>query len=257
MTTLERTAMLAHARSPRLARLERRALDVVERWLSRSRRPYVAFSGGKDSTVLLHLVRRARPGVVAIYGHDEYEWPGTQELLASYGNVIQVCGPVRHADWFVSWYDRTTTAMPADAVWVDSVPGDDGSVATYARAHGFDGAAIGLRSLEASYRAAHIRSAAKRSGEGPLIFATTKGVWQCYPLADWDDRDVWGYVLRHSIPYHPAYDRMAEVGIPLKSRRIGPFAPAGAEVPTLTNLRRCYPEAFTRFASRYPQALNT
>jgi phosphoadenosine phosphosulfate reductase len=222
-------------------------MDVIDDWLTRCQKPYVAFSSGKDSSVLLHLVRQREASVVGLYGHDEYEWPGTQELLRTAGNVIQVCGPVRHAEWFVSWQERPEQ-LPPGALWHDSVPGDAGSVVGYAREMGCDGAAIGLRSDEAGYRKTHIRAS------GRLFWAEGKQVWQCYPLADWKDADVWAYLAAHEVPYHPAYDRMAEVGIPMKARRIGPFAPAGAEGPALSNLRRCYPASFNRFAARYPQA---
>jgi len=39
------------------------------------RRPAVAFSGGKDSLVLLHMVREQRPDVAVVYGNTGVEYP--------------------------------------------------------------------------------------------------------------------------------------------------------------------------------------
>jgi phosphoadenosine phosphosulfate reductase len=32
------------------------------------------------------------------------------------------------------------------------------------------------------------------------------GLWKLNPLADWSDRDVWDYIARHDLPYHPLHD---------------------------------------------------
>ena len=29
--------------------------------------------------------------------------------------------------------------------------------------------------------------------------------WKLHPLADWSDRDVWNYLQRHELPYHPLW----------------------------------------------------
>ncbi len=34
-----------------------------------------------------------------------------------------------------------------------------------------------------------------------------EGRWKLHPLADWSDRDVWQYLQRHDLPYHPLWQR--------------------------------------------------
>jgi phosphoadenosine phosphosulfate reductase len=34
-----------------------------------------------------------------------------------------------------------------------------------------------------------------------------RDIWKFNPLVDWTDRDVWDYVSRHDLPYHPLHDR--------------------------------------------------
>ena len=29
--------------------------------------------------------------------------------------------------------------------------------------------------------------------------------WKLHPIADWTDRDVWEYLQRHDLPYHPLW----------------------------------------------------
>lgn len=48
---------------------------------------YVAFSGGKDSTVLLDIVRKMYPDIEAVYCDTGLEYPEIKEFVKSYDNV--------------------------------------------------------------------------------------------------------------------------------------------------------------------------
>ena len=51
---------------------------------------YVAFSGGKDSTVLLDIVRKVYPDVPAVYADTGLEYPEIKEFVKSKQNVVIV-----------------------------------------------------------------------------------------------------------------------------------------------------------------------
>lgn len=48
---------------------------------------YVSFSGGKDSTVLLHMVREMYPDVEAVFVNTGLEYPEIQQFVKSFDNV--------------------------------------------------------------------------------------------------------------------------------------------------------------------------
>ena len=48
---------------------------------------YVAFSGGKDSTVLLHIVRQLYPNVEAVFVNTGLEYPEIQRFVKTFDNV--------------------------------------------------------------------------------------------------------------------------------------------------------------------------
>ena len=48
---------------------------------------YVSFSGGKDSTVLLHIVREMYPDVEAVFVNTGLEYPEIQQFVKSFDNV--------------------------------------------------------------------------------------------------------------------------------------------------------------------------
>lgn len=236
---------LLHAQLPRFRRMVRTAQEIIAEASTRMANPYVAFSGGKDSTVVLHLVRALAPDTVAVWSDDEWNLPEMLALIERTPNLHRIAANVQHAEFFRSWESKEE--LPAGTIWVDA-PANDG-LQTFAKQQGYDGAFIGLRAGENSRRYHYLKRF------GTLHYAEKHGVWQCNPIAWWSDMDVWAYIHANQVPYSAAYDKLAALGVPLARQRTGPLAQGRAlGYGQMAILKRGWPDLYNRFVERYPEA---
>ena len=57
----------------------------------------VSFSGGKDSTVLLHIVRELYPNMEAVFCNTTLEYPEIQKFAKSFDNVTVISPHLTYA----------------------------------------------------------------------------------------------------------------------------------------------------------------
>lgn len=70
--------------SAKILMTKRRIRDWYDYW---DGQVYVSFSGGKDSTVLLHIARELYPDIEAVFVNTGLEYPEIQQFVKSFDNV--------------------------------------------------------------------------------------------------------------------------------------------------------------------------
>jgi predicted phosphoadenosine phosphosulfate sulfurtransferase len=223
------------------------AFDVFEKI-------YVSFSGGKDSTVMLHLVmdeakkRNRKVGVLFVDLEGQYEITisHVESCLDMYKSDIDMfwcCLPIslRNA---VSVYEPHWTCWDKDKreYWIRDLPtvsiSDMGHFPFFQHGMEFEefvpefgewfsnkelcGCFVGIRADESLNRFRTIASD-KKETHSNLKWTTrvTEHTYNIYPMYDWKTSDLWIYHAKHrDKPYNKLYDYMYKAGLTINQMRI-------------------------------------
>lgn len=217
-------------------------VDKAHHWISEAlkidTRWSVSFSGGKDSTVLKHLVQRHAPDIDVVWFDDGWDYPETLEFI-NQTPIIKVSLPVSAGFW------KNEIAYRGD----DPAYLHDCDMTQKEWVKQYGGSFIGLRSEESKWRYFTFRY------KGFLYLHKQLNHYHCCPLFNWSYRDIWAYILGNGIAYNPVYDKLAGLGVPIEQRRVGPLTAFMVyQYGALAIVKQGWPELFNRFASLHPEA---
>lgn len=200
-----------------LAALESEAIHILRDGVAEARNPVLLFSGGKDSTVLAHLVLRAfypAPPPVPLL-HIDSTWEFTEVLafrdafaqrngfrLLVYANEegrAQSINPFDHGDYY-------TTAMRTEPLKQALTAG------------GYDIVFGGARREEEASRAKERIVSVRNANHSWEPRSQRPEFWRCFnwrlsagesirafPLSNWTEQDLWTYILLRDIELAPLY----------------------------------------------------
>ncbi len=265
MTPDEHLQSLLHAHRPAFAQRVATARAVIDEALAiPGVRFYLAFSGGVDSTVLLDLLRQhpRANDIDIIWGDNGWDLPDTLAFLsvteARYGFRLIRMRTVESFQDFAREMGRPDLADDPNTpgAWGNPCQWDGEWWLKDTSFAGYDGVFLGWLGTERMRRGeSHKRVFALHHGYRPLYqVARDHHVWHCSPLASWTKYDVWAYVAQHNLPYNTAYDKLAEIGVPLARRRVSELTCYRVvQFGSHALLAQGWPATFNAFAAVFPQ----
>lgn len=204
--------------SPHLARLEAEAIYILRETAAGFRRPVVLYSIGKDSSVLLHLARKAfhplRPPFPFL--HVDTTWK-FRDMVAFRDATAARLGLDLIIHVNQDGIDHGIDPIASGASLYTQVMKTDALKQALDR-HGFDAAIGGARRDEEASRAkervfsvrgpGHSWDPRRQRPELWSLFNTRLApgeTMRVFPLSNWTELDVWDYVLTEDIPVVPLY----------------------------------------------------
>ncbi len=244
----------ARAKSREHARLVEAAKREADRCLSSARNPAIMWSGGKDSTVLTHLVRVTLGADIDVVSEkDDLDYPGEEAyvtgLAAQWGAQLEIVRPsVSPSEWIAA--NAATLESGAD---IHSRRAALSRVCFYdvmERANATrDAVLLGLRAAESKHR---LRN---RTFNG-LTYRKRDGLTVCNPLGDWSGLDVYAYMLAHGVEPLHVYRCVgfAHERDPWRVRKSWWLPGSSSDRGGVTWLRHYYPSLYRRMLEWFPRA---
>lgn len=155
-------------------------------------------SFGIQAAVSLHLVTRVQQDLPVIFIDTGYLFAETyrfvDELTARLKLNLHVYRPLISPAWQEARSGKR---------WEQGVDG----IAAYNRDNKIEPMQRALRELNArTWIAGLRRDQATSRRDTPLLHKSGER-WKVHPIADWSDRDVYRYLRKYNLPYHPLWDQ--------------------------------------------------
>lgn len=154
-------------------------------------------SFGAQSAVMLHLVTRQRPDIPVVLIDTGYLFPQTYEFIDTLTDRLKlnlhVYRPLTSPAWQEARHGKR---------WEQGVHG----IEKYNVENKVEPMQRALRELNVGTWFSGLRRF-QSAGRAETPFVETSGDrFKVHPIADWTDRDVYEYLQKHDLPYHPLWD---------------------------------------------------
>lgn len=177
-------------------------------------KPCVSCSFGKDSMLVLWLVRQEKPDIPVVFTNTGVEFKETIEfkdrMVDEWGlNLIEV---KPEKTFWKLWEGRE---LPDGSKHKKGVSVDrcchvlkEKPFRSVVKQHGFTHNFTGITVAESRQRMLRICE------RGAYYYHKTFGVWNIHPIAFWTPEEVWAFTKYHRIPVNPVYEKygMLRVG---------------------------------------------
>lgn len=248
----------------------------------------VAYSGGKDSTTLLHLTLEFIPkdrlkdlyvyfvdkesNLISTRDYVERQFDYIAENFPEV-NLMWICLPLKEINslsfyepYYICWdkaekenwvYDMPDKSyvinednnVLADFGYKVEVKQVYGAINNYINNNGEFNLCVFV-GLRADESLNRFRAVTKKSYMDQQYLTKLKeNCYNAYPIYDWDFRDIWKYHYDNKIEVNPIYQLLFKKGVFKREMRISQSF-AGVPKKTLPLYRELEPESFERFSKR-------
>jgi phosphoadenosine phosphosulfate reductase len=182
------------------AKLEGQTAEERVTWALEHFRPDVILSSsfGAQAAVSLHLVSRQWAGIPVVLIDTGYLFPETyrfvDELTKRLALNLKVYRPATSPAWQEARWGK---------LWEQGAEG----IARYNEYNKVEPMQRALRELGARGWITGLRRQQSRSRANLGVLALQNGVVKIQPIVDWTDRQVFQYLTKHDLPYHPLWEK--------------------------------------------------
>jgi phosphoadenosine phosphosulfate reductase len=153
-------------------------------------------SFGAQAAVSLHLVSSQRPDVPVILVDTGYLFPETYQFIDELTERLDLNLHVYRAQLSPAWQEARYGKL-----WEQGVEG----IERYNQMNKVEPMQRALQELEVRAWFSGLRRQQSSTRQNREILELSKGRLRIHPIVDWTDRDVFNYLKKHDLPYHPLW----------------------------------------------------
>jgi phosphoadenosine phosphosulfate reductase len=156
-------------------------------------------SFGAQAAVSLHMVTSQRPDIPVIFVDTGYLFPETYKFVDELAERLNLNLQVYRSKNSPAWQEARYGER-----WNKGVEG----IEAYNRENKVEPMERALRELNVSTWFAGLRRNQSESrAEVPFLSWSRGDRWKVHAIADWTDRNIFDYLKKHDLPYHPLWEK--------------------------------------------------
>jgi len=200
MTDYWKSYYLAHSRTRLFKKRIDLAFKVIDNFVSVCDKPYIGFSGGKDSSAMLLLYQKLGLTNIPVFTQsDDFDWDFKKPTC------LKIIGQTGFFDYTYNVANESVLEqvgnmdfLSNDYINIDNV--FYGEIEKFYKSRDLNGYSIGIRIQESRKRKFRVLTAGQ-------VSKTKSGLWSCYPVANLRGEDVFALIISNDLPYMDVYDK--------------------------------------------------
>ncbi len=224
------------------------AKSVIDRFLDKDLKFTVNISGGKDSTVLMHLCNLLSPGIKMVSEKDDLDYPNEKEYLlelkSRYNLNLDIITPDVNLLDVLKDHDFLSDIHSRGKDFSDKYFYN--LLSKYQTENKVTGIFIGLRAEESKKRKKNFQVKGH-------IYQKKDEMFVCQPIAHLTVKDIFAYLFSNDIPIFDIYFKTNFVGSPENIRKSWILPSFASSKGQALWLKYYYPEQFNILSKINPE----
>ena len=155
-------------------------------------------SFGIQAAVMLHLVTSVKQNTPVVLTDTGYLFPETYQFIEQMTERLHLNLKVYHAKYTPAWQEAKFGKL-----WEQG----EGGIKLYNQINKVEPMTEALRDLSAGTWFSGLRRQQSSSRQDKNVVEVSRGTVKVYPIIEWHNRDVYQYLTKHDLPYHPLWEQ--------------------------------------------------
>lgn len=159
---------------------------------------FLSSSFGIQAAVMLHLLTQQQPDIPVVLTDTGYLFPETYQFIESLSERLALNLKIYRAKQSPAWQEAVYGKL-----WEQ---GEEG-IKKYNTLNKVEPMTQALRELSAGTWFSGLRRQQSSTRADKPIVEFSRGTVKFYPIIDWHNRDVYQYLTKFDLPYHPLWEQ--------------------------------------------------